>query len=290
MSATRSTVQAVPDALIFRKLPALWLLVTLTEPQPLAGETRIMVRPSGLEPFSTFAQLPTETAPPPGFPPHCVVRTTAPAHLPPAHVMATLAPLLEDPALKEIVLSPGPAPRPPGRGGAEGRLSSLPRGRTSAEPRCPPPRYSPCWRRSSSSRMNSPRAGNSRSWEAMSDRRLPHPWLVFAVALLLPGCGQVMNRQPQRGLIFLFFMLLLGGFTLVTADPQASRWSANSPVACSSMPWLFSTPTAPPACAGRFVGTTSTGEEARPADLLPIGSRMRSEKPAPYEEQKPGRR
>jgi hypothetical protein len=99
-------VQAVPDALAFRKLPALWLLVTLTEPQPLAGETRIMVRPSGLEPFSTFARLPAETAPPPGFPPHCVVRTTARDHLPPAYIMAALAPLLEDPALKEIVLSP----------------------------------------------------------------------------------------------------------------------------------------------------------------------------------------
>ena len=31
-----------------------------------------------------------------------------------------------------------------------------------------------------------------------------------------------MNRQPQRGLVFLFFMLLLGGFTLVTADPDVS--------------------------------------------------------------------
>lgn len=99
-------VQAVPDALTLRKLPVLWLLVTLTEAQPLAGETRIMVRPSGLEPFSTFANLPAETAAPPGFPAHCVVRTTAPHHLPPAHVMALLARLFEDPALKEVVLSP----------------------------------------------------------------------------------------------------------------------------------------------------------------------------------------
>ena len=99
-------VQAVADTLAFRKLPALWLLVSLTEPQPLAGETRIMVRPCGLEPFSTFGQLPAETAPPPGFPLHCAVRTTAPGHLPPARIMASLAPLLEDPALKEIVLSP----------------------------------------------------------------------------------------------------------------------------------------------------------------------------------------
>lgn len=99
-------IQVVPDALAFRKLPALWLLVSFTEPQPLLGETRIMVRPSGLEPFSTFAQLPAETAPPPGFPAQCVVRTTAPDHLPPARVLAALATLLEDPAVKEIVLSP----------------------------------------------------------------------------------------------------------------------------------------------------------------------------------------
>jgi hypothetical protein len=50
----------------------------------------------------------------------------------------------------------------------------------------------------------------------------PHPRLVLAVAILLPGCGQVMNRQPQRGLVFVFFTLLLGGFTLVTADPAVS--------------------------------------------------------------------
>ena len=62
-----------------------------------------------------------------------------------------------------------------------------------------------------------------------------------------------MNRQPQRGLIFLFFMLLLGGFTLVTADPGVSLVGKLAG-GCSSMPWLFSTPTAPPACAGEFGG------------------------------------
>ena len=56
----------------------------------------------------------------------------------------------------------------------------------------------------------------------MAERPPPHPWLVLATAILLPGCGQVLNRQPQRGLTFLFFMLLLGGFTLVTADPGVS--------------------------------------------------------------------
>lgn len=50
----------------------------------------------------------------------------------------------------------------------------------------------------------------------------PHPYLVLAVAILLPGCGQVLNRQPLRGLMFLFFAILLGAITMITATPQAS--------------------------------------------------------------------
>ena len=45
---------------------------------------------------------------------------------------------------------------------------------------------------------------------------------MLAAALVLPGTGQVMNRQPVRGLIFVFFILLLGGFTLKTAAPDVS--------------------------------------------------------------------
>lgn len=50
----------------------------------------------------------------------------------------------------------------------------------------------------------------------------PNPYLVLAVATVLPGVGQVMNRQPLRGLIFVFFIVLLGAFTLKTADPSVS--------------------------------------------------------------------
>jgi hypothetical protein len=50
----------------------------------------------------------------------------------------------------------------------------------------------------------------------------PNPRLVLAVAIALPGMGQVLNRQPLRGLIFVFFVVLLGGFTLKTADPSVS--------------------------------------------------------------------
>ncbi len=49
-----------------------------------------------------------------------------------------------------------------------------------------------------------------------------NPLVILALAIVLPGAGQVFNREPVRGLIFVFFMLLLGGFTLQTADPSVS--------------------------------------------------------------------
>jgi energy-converting hydrogenase Eha subunit C len=49
-----------------------------------------------------------------------------------------------------------------------------------------------------------------------------NPHLILAVALVLPGMGQVLNRQPVRGLIFVCFAVLLGGFTLKTAAPDVS--------------------------------------------------------------------
>ncbi len=56
----------------------------------------------------------------------------------------------------------------------------------------------------------------------MADPRPANPYLVLASSLLLLGSGQVWNRQPLRGLTFLFFAVLLGGFTLMTAKPDVS--------------------------------------------------------------------
>jgi len=49
-----------------------------------------------------------------------------------------------------------------------------------------------------------------------------HPWLVLAIAILLPGVGQLANGTPLRGLTMLFFMGLLGSFTLLTTTPEHS--------------------------------------------------------------------
>ncbi|OBC04373.1 hypothetical protein A5784_12370 [Mycobacterium sp. 852013-50091_SCH5140682] len=52
--------------------------------------------------------------------------------------------------------------------------------------------------------------------------RLIHPLMVLAIAVLLPGVGQVVNGQPRRGLVFAFYIVLLGVVTYMVAPPEAS--------------------------------------------------------------------
>jgi len=41
-------------------------------------------------------------------------------------------------------------------------------------------------------------------------RKPRNPYRVLVAALILPGSGQLLNGSPQRGLSFLFFILVLG--------------------------------------------------------------------------------
>ncbi len=38
----------------------------------------------------------------------------------------------------------------------------------------------------------------------------PHPYKILAMSVLLPGSGHVWLGQAQRGMMFLFFMIILG--------------------------------------------------------------------------------
>jgi hypothetical protein len=48
------------------------------------------------------------------------------------------------------------------------------------------------------------------------------PYLVLATSVLLPGSGHVLNGAPQRGLIFLFFIVLLGWVSVNIMPADAS--------------------------------------------------------------------
>ncbi len=99
-------IQAVPDTLNIRKLPTLWVLVSLAEPMPVKATLDILMRPRGVEYFSRHASLPVQMAPDPALPHDCSVRTDAPEALPPREIMLKHAAVLEDPLAKELVISP----------------------------------------------------------------------------------------------------------------------------------------------------------------------------------------
>ena len=99
-------LQAVSDTLTFRKLPALWVLLTLPDPLPVRATLNLMIRPTGIEPFSRFHLLPDQISPPPGFPVDCAIRTDDPDGLLPDIVLRPHLTLFDDELVKELVISP----------------------------------------------------------------------------------------------------------------------------------------------------------------------------------------
>lgn len=99
-------VQTIVDTLAVRKLPSLWLMVTIPAPLPLRATFDLMMRPSGPTSFSNFDHLPHTITLPPDFPEHAVIRSDDPDHLLPAHVVRPhLAPFFDGRA-KELLITP----------------------------------------------------------------------------------------------------------------------------------------------------------------------------------------
>lgn len=98
-------VQTVVDTLNVRKLPSLWLMVTIPEPLPLNATFNLMMRPAGPTTFSNFDDLPVTMERPPDFPEHAVLRTDDPAHVLPAHVLARYLEPFYGPMAKELLIN-----------------------------------------------------------------------------------------------------------------------------------------------------------------------------------------
>ncbi|WP_324751535.1 hypothetical protein [Roseovarius sp. Pro17] len=99
-------IQVMPDTLTFRKLPALWVLVTLPGPLPVGATLDLMIRPTGVEPFSRFHKLNNQMNLPDGFPEDCALRTDSPALVSPEALVRPHLHLFDDPTIKELVISP----------------------------------------------------------------------------------------------------------------------------------------------------------------------------------------
>lgn len=101
-------VQVLPvvDTLAVRRLPALWLLVTVQAPLPVSAKLDLMMRPAGPTTFSNFDLLPFTLERPPGFPDHAVLRTDDAARAPPADWLAGHLEVFENVRAKELLITP----------------------------------------------------------------------------------------------------------------------------------------------------------------------------------------
>jgi hypothetical protein len=93
------------DTLAIRRLPALWLLVTLQDKLPLTARFDMMMRPAGPTTFSNFDHLPHTLQHPEGFPEHAVIRTDDADEVLPASLLKPyLAPFF-GPQAKELLIT-----------------------------------------------------------------------------------------------------------------------------------------------------------------------------------------
>ncbi|MBI2718748.1 MAG: hypothetical protein HY245_10145 [Rhizobiales bacterium] len=99
-------VQKIVDTLNVRKLPSLWLMVTVAAPLPVAATLDLMMRPSGPTTFSNFDHLPHAVPTPAGFPELAVIRSDNPLHMLPAHVIADHLEPFFRPHGKELLIAP----------------------------------------------------------------------------------------------------------------------------------------------------------------------------------------
>jgi hypothetical protein len=101
-------VQILPviDTLPVRRLPALWLLVTVQSALPVSARFDLMMRPTAATTFSNFDLLTVTVPRPAGFPEDSVLRTEDAEHMLAPHVVRPHLDVFEDPHAKELLITP----------------------------------------------------------------------------------------------------------------------------------------------------------------------------------------
>jgi hypothetical protein len=101
----RVRLEAVVDTLTPRKLPILWLLVTVRRPFELDCPVDALARPLGTEFFSPNTSFAHRVPTPADFPVHARIATARPTALAPA-ALDTLGELMRDTRVKEVQAGP----------------------------------------------------------------------------------------------------------------------------------------------------------------------------------------
>jgi len=102
----RVKLEPIADHVNVRKVPCLWLLVTVRGRMPHAGTLDFLVRPQNTEFYSPASLLPERIEIPPGWPQHAILQSDDPRGMPPAELLTPHVRLFDDPKMKELLVTP----------------------------------------------------------------------------------------------------------------------------------------------------------------------------------------
>jgi hypothetical protein len=88
-----------------RKVPVLYLKVTVLQPNPYGAILDFLIRPGGVEVYSPSAELHHHLTPPPGWPEQGLLCTDDPSSLPPLDLITPHIGLFADIYMKELVVT-----------------------------------------------------------------------------------------------------------------------------------------------------------------------------------------
>lgn len=97
---------AVIDDMAWRKVPVLWLKVTVLKANAYRGILDLLVRPGGVEVYSPSADLDHHLPLPQGWPEQALLCTDDPQSVPPLESLTPYMKIFADPYMKELVITP----------------------------------------------------------------------------------------------------------------------------------------------------------------------------------------
>ncbi len=100
------TIEAIVDHIAVRKLPSLWLSVTVKADLPFAGSCDILARSHNVEFYSPAIAFDHVLPRPPEWPEHLTIKSDAPEAMPPREILDRHIDLFAEPLTKELLITP----------------------------------------------------------------------------------------------------------------------------------------------------------------------------------------
>ena len=102
----QAVIDAVVDNLSVRKVPSLWLRVTILAEVPFSGSCDILARAHNVEFYSPSIGFDHSLRLPGGWPDHLTIKSDDPDHMPPDKLLAPHVKVFADPRMKELLVTP----------------------------------------------------------------------------------------------------------------------------------------------------------------------------------------